>query len=537
MSGPAPDVPRYPLFLDLSGRDVLVVGGGPVAARRAAGLVEAGARVRVIAPQLCEDLAELAFAGDVIWSPREASAQDVTDGPRHAPAGSPPSRRGEPPHGLAAAPPTLVEPPDDAPAGPPSGLPVAARWWLVQTATGDHDVDSAVAAEADRLGIWCVRADRAGESAAHVPALATGPDGVQIAVSGGGDPGRARAIRNAISDLLASGRLPLRRVRGRAPSHSPTSPNAIQVSGRSATSNLDETTEPRRELGSDRRGPAERVGEAAGATGGDAASVGAGSGQGRVVLVGGGPGDPGLITVAGRQWLARADVVITDRLGPTSVLAELDPDVQVIDVGKTAGHHPIPQDRINDLLVEHAQLGRTVVRLKGGDPFVLGRGGEEALHCVANDVPVEVIPGVTSAISVPAAAGIPVTHRGITSSMVVASAHAGAGNALAAARSAPPDATLVLLMGLSGLLDTARELVEAGRPATTPVAVISDGWSPRQRTVTGTLATIAGDVGLAQLPGPVVIVVGEVVRLRTELRQLDRRVETHDLAARATIAR
>ena len=255
------------------------------------------------------------------------------------------------------------------------------------------------------------------------------------------------------------------------------------------------------------------------------------------MLVGGGPGDPGLLTVAGRQWLARADVVITDRLGPTGVLAELDPDVEIVDVGKTAGHHPIPQHEINDLLVEHALLGRTVVRLKGGDPFVLGRGGEEALHCVAHGVPVQVVPGVTSAISVPAAAGIPVTHRGVTTSLVVASAHAGAQNALDAARSAPPDATLVLLMGLSGLATTARELVDAGRPATTPVAVISDGWSPRQRTVTGTLATIATLVEEAALPGPVVIVVGEVVRLRTQLRQLDRRVATYDPAARATIAR
>ena len=261
------------------------------------------------------------------------------------------------------------------------------------------------------------------------------------------------------------------------------------------------------------------------------------SSRGRVVLVGGGPGDPGLLTVAGRQWLARADVVVTDRLGPTSVLAELDPEVEIVDVGKAAGDHPIPQHKINDLLVEHAQLGRIVVRLKGGDPFVLGRGGEEALHCLAHGVPVEVVPGVTSAISVPAAAGIPVTHRGVTSSFVVASAHAGARSVLDAARCAPPDATLVLLMGLSGLESTARELVDAGRPASTPVAVISDGWSPRQRTVTGTLSTIAALVEQAALPGPAVIVVGEVVRLRTELRHAHRRVASESLPAGSSMAR
>ena len=164
----------------------------------------------------------------------------------------------------------------------------------------------------------------------------------------------------------------------------------------------------------------------------------------------------------------QADVVVTDRLGPTSILAELGSDVQIIDVGKTAGHHPIPQESINGILVDHARAGRTVVRLKGGDPFVLGRGGEEALHCRAHGIRVEVVPGVTSAVSVPAAAGIPVTHRGITTSVVVASAHAGAGQVVEAARTAPQDATLVLLMGLSGLAGTRRRTHRLGAGPQTP---------------------------------------------------------------------
>lgn len=473
---------RYPLFLDLADRDVLVVGGGPVAARRAGSVVAAGARVHVIAPQLCEELHDLVLAGEVTWDPREAT------GP---------------------------EPVQPAPDG--------RRWWLIHTATGDPAVDAAIAAQAEAHGVWCVRADRADGSAAHVPAVATAPDGIQVAVSGGGDPGRARAIRNAISDLLAAGRLPLRRTRipsAAGPSATPSTsatpgtsatssiPAApgepIQVSGQFASPDVDRTGEPRPELGSNRWEGLPGRSDAAG----------------RVVLVGGGPGDPGLLTVAGRQWLARADVVVTDRLGPTSVLAELDEGVQVIDVGKTAGHHPIPQAEINDLLVEHAGLGRTVVRLKGGDPFVLGRGGEEALHCIVHGVPVEVVPGVTSAISVPAAAGIPVTHRGITTSVVVASAHAGADQALAAARSASPEATVVLLMGLSALERTADEMIRSGRAADTPAAVISSGWTPEQRTVTGTLATIAAEARAAELPGPAVIVVGEVVRLRDVLGDL-----------------
>ncbi len=415
--GPDPAPARYPVLLDMTARPALVVGGGPVAARRAAGLVEADAEVTVIAPAVCEDLADLVTGGRVRWWAREGSTDD-----------------------LARA---------------------NGRWWLVHTATGDPDVDSAIARRADELGVWCVRADRAESSSAHTPAVAHGPDGIQVAVSGGGDPGRARAIRDAVAAHLAIGTLPLRRTRARRPGE-----------------------------------------------------------RGRVVLVGGGPGDPGLITVAGRQWLARADVVVTDRLGPTTVLTELGADVEVIDVGKTAGHHPISQDSINRILVAHALAGRTVVRLKGGDPFVLGRGGEEALHCLERDISVEVVPGVTSAVSVPAAAGIPVTHRGITTSVVIASAHAGAGQALDAARTAPRDATLVLLMGLSGLADTASELVGSGRAPDTPAAVVSDGWSPRQRTVTGTLASIASDVAAAQLPGPVVIVVGEVVGLRTQLGDL-----------------
>lgn len=405
----------YPLFLDLSGRAVLVVGGGPVAARRTAGLLASGAQVHVVAPQLCEELVELVQAGSVAWSAREGEAHDVV-------------------------------------AGPPEG----GRWWLVQTATGDRITDASIAEQAEALGIWAVRADSAEESAAHTPSVSRGPDGVQVAVSGGSDPRRAVAIRRAIDEHLAAGRLPLRRTR-------------------------------------------------------------AGADRGRVVLVGGGPGDPGLLTVRGRQWLARADVVVTDRLGPTDVLAELDAEVEVIDVGKTAGVHPIPQDEINRILVEQAQRGRTVVRLKGGDPYVLGRGAEEALHCLANGVPVEVVPGVTSAVSVPAAAGIPLTHRGITTSFVVASGHAGAGDAIEAARRAPRDATLVLLMGLSSIDRVASELIAAGRSATTPVAVVSRGWTPEQRTVTGTLADVAQRVAKASLPSPAVTVVGEVVALREVL--------------------
>jgi uroporphyrin-III C-methyltransferase/precorrin-2 dehydrogenase/sirohydrochlorin ferrochelatase len=185
----------------------------------------------------------------------------------------------------------------------------------------------------------------------------------------------------------------------------------------------------------------------------------------------------------------------------------------VVDVGKTAGHHPLPQEEINRLLVEHAQAGRRVVRLKGGDPFVLGRGGEEALACLAAGVLVEVVPGVTSAIAVPGAAGIPVTHRGRSRQVTIASGHEG----LDWASLATLEGTLVLLMGVSGLSVAATELMAHGKPATTPVAVVESGFSPAQRTTVGTLATIVAQAREADVQPPAVIVVGSVVDLHAVL--------------------
>ncbi|MGH8970647.1 MAG: uroporphyrinogen-III C-methyltransferase, partial [Actinomycetes bacterium] len=233
------------------------------------------------------------------------------------------------------------------------------------------------------------------------------------------------------------------------------------------------------------------------------------SSTGWVALVGGGPGDPGLVTTRGRRLLAEADVVVVDRLAPRALLDELDPGVVVVDAGKTAGNHPLPQEQINQLLVEHAQAGRRVVRLKGGDPFVLGRGGEEAVACVAAGVPVEVVPGVTSAVAVPAAAGIPVTHRGRSRQVTVASGHEG----LDWATLARLEGTLVLLMGVSGLASTTRELVAHGKPPDTPVAVVESGFTPQQRTTVGTLGTIAELARERDVRPPAVVVVGTVVDL------------------------
>jgi len=229
--------------------------------------------------------------------------------------------------------------------------------------------------------------------------------------------------------------------------------------------------------------------------------------------VGGGPGDPGLITTRGRQLLAEADVVLVDRLAPRALVDDLDPEVVVVDVGKNAGHHPLPQEEINRLLVEHARAGRRVVRLKGGDPFVLGRGGEEAIACLAAGVPVEVVPGVTSAVAVPAAAGIPVTHRGLARQVTIASGHEG----LDWASLGGLDGTLVLLMAVSALAEATASLVAAGKPADTPAAIVESGCTPQQRTTVGTLDTIAALARERHVQAPAVPVVGDVVGLHDVL--------------------
>ena len=403
--------PSYPLVLDVSGRRVVVVGGGPVAARRARGLVGAGADVLLVAPYACEEVVELERSGVLRLELRELATSDL----------------------------------DGA--------------WLVHTATGERSIDDAVALEADERRIWCVRADDAQASSAWVPAVAR-VDDVLVAVSGGGDPRRAVTLRNAVQTLLEIGELPIRRQRS------------------------------------------------------STAGCGSGAVSGSVALVGGGPGDPGLITTRGRQLLAQADVVVVDRLAPRALLDSLDDDVEVIEAGKAPHAHTLTQEQINAVLVERAFSGQRVVRLKGGDPFVLGRGGEEALACVAAGVPVEVVPGVTSAVAVPAAAGIPVTHRGISRQVTVLSAHEDPPDwsALAAL-----EGTLILMMGVSRLREAARGLVAHGLAPDTPVAVVEKGTMPDQRTTIGPLAGIADRADERGVTSPAVIVVGDVVRLHEAL--------------------
>ncbi len=240
---------------------------------------------------------------------------------------------------------------------------------------------------------------------------------------------------------------------------------------------------------------------------------------GSVALVGAGPGDPGLITVRGLELLRRADVVVYDRLVHPRLLDEA-PRARRIFAGKAAGRHALAQERINALLVTHARRGRRVVRLKGGDPFVFGRGGEEALALARAGVPFEVVPGVTSAVAAPAAAGIPLTHRGLAASFTVVTGHEEAcrrESSVDWARLAGAADTLVVLMGVGALPRITRALVAHGRSPATPVALVRWGTTDLQETLVGRLDDIAARAARARLEPPVVAVIGDVVALRERL--------------------
>jgi uroporphyrin-III C-methyltransferase/precorrin-2 dehydrogenase/sirohydrochlorin ferrochelatase len=377
----------YLLGLRLSGRRVLVVGGGRVAQRRVPALLEAGAEVSIVSPSVTPALDDLIAAGRVTWHARPYEVGDC----------------------------------DGA--------------WLVQACTDDRSVNTAVAAEAEAKRIWCVRADDRDASAAWTPASGR-VDEISVAITAGGDPRRAAGIRDAVVGALRDGTV---------------------------------------------------------------------------------------ITVRGRQLLAQADVVVADRLAPRALLDELAPDVELIDAAKVPYGRSLPQEEINRLLVDRAREGKFVVRLKGGDPFVFGRGGEEMIACARAGIPVTVVPGITSAVAVPAAAGVPVTHRGVSQEFHVVSVHVPPDDPrstvdwTALARST---GTLVLMMAVERLSAIAETLIREGRPPETPVMVVQDGTLPTQRAVAASLSTVADRVSAAGIRPPAIIVVGDVVRVGQEVEMV-----------------
>lgn len=329
-----------------------------------------------------------------------------------------------------------------------------AEAWYALIATTDPDANAAASAEGERHRVWCVRADDADRATAWTPATGHS-EGVTVAVlttdAKVRDPRHTAAVRDAVVEGLRDGTLV-------APHH------------RTRTAG--------------------------------------------VALVGGGPGDPDLITVRGRRLLAEADVVIADRLGPRDLLAELPPHVEVIDAAKIPYGRYMAQEAINNALIEHAKQGKSVVRLKGGDPFVFGRGMEEAQALAEAGIACTIVPGISSSISVPGAAGIPVTHRGVAHEFTVVSGHVAPDDerslvdwpALARLRG-----TLVVLMGVDKIGRIADTLVAHGKPADTPVALVQEGTTAAQRRVDATLATVADTVRSEDVRPPAVIVIGEVV--------------------------
>lgn len=248
--------------------------------------------------------------------------------------------------------------------------------------------------------------------------------------------------------------------------------------------------------------------------------------KGKVYLVGAGPGDPGLITLKGKECITASDVLIYDYLASPALLSYASPDVEIIYVGKKEGTHTLPQAEINKLIVQKAREGHVVTRLKGGDPFVFGRGGEEAEALTAQGIPFEVVPGVTSGVAAAAYAGIPITHRNLTSTMAFVTGHEHPDKETSNVDwscLAKGIGTLVFFMGVKNLPDIVKQLIQHGRPAATPVALVRWGTTPRQITVTGTLENIVERVRAAGLKAPAVIIVGEVVKLRETLKWFEGR--------------
>ncbi|MGW6796500.1 uroporphyrinogen-III C-methyltransferase [Streptomyces chartreusis] len=400
--------PAYPVGLRLTGRRVVVLGGGQVAQRRLPALVAAGADVLLVSPEATPSVEAMVDAGEVTWHRRRYEDGDLADA------------------------------------------------WYALIATSDHEANTAASAEAERHRVWCVRSDDADAATAWTPATGHS-EGVTVAVlttdARGRDPRHTAAIRDAVVEGLRDGTLV-------APHHRTRTPG--------------------------------------------------------VALVGGGPGDPDLITVRGRRLLAEADVVITDHLGPRDLLAELPPSVEVIDAAKLPYGRFMAQEAINNALIEHAKQGKSVVRLKGGDPFVYGRGMEEVNALAEAGVPCTVVPGISSSISVPGAAGIPVTHRGVAHEFTVVSGHIAPDDERSLVdwpSLAKLTGTLVILMGVGTIGKVAETLVAHGKSPDTPVALVQEGTTAAQRRVDATLATAGQAVLDHEVKPPAVIVIGEVVKV------------------------
>jgi len=465
----------FPVSLEVKNRRVLVIGGGGVALRKVQGLVEDRARVTVVAPEVVEPLAEMAERGEIVVERR----------PYRADAGE--------------------------------------GWTLVFAATDDRETNAQVFRDAEGAGVWCNVADDPELCSFHLPArVRRGP--LQIAIGSAGEaPFVVRRLRQLLERrfglewgewLSAAARYRLT-VRGlKAPR---VREEALfdrffgaTVDAETLTARVPTAVEERTWLESpvEHRTP-QRARARAGRIPRDDRS-------GLVSLVGAGPGCPGLLTVRGRQRLLEADVVVFDRLAAAALPPELAPEVELHPVGKVAGNHPVPQEEINDLLVRVARSGKRVVRLKGGDPYVFGRGGEEAEVLASEGVNFEVVPGVTSGVAAMAWAGVPVTHRREAVRLTLLTAHEAIKTDGPQVRwdllAQDPHSTLVGYMGVSALPQVVAKLVEHGMDPATPAAMVEQGTTSAQKRVISTLSGLPSAIEVAGLEPPALFAIGPTVR-------------------------
>ncbi|MHB1537954.1 MAG: siroheme synthase CysG [Solirubrobacteraceae bacterium] len=459
---PAVNPALFPIFVDLRDREVLVVGAGKVAQRKIDALLAAGARVRVGAPHLDEALLTLCTKGRIRYVAGHF-APDWLDGV-----------------------------------------------WLVVAATGDPAVNRAVAAEAARRTVWVNAVDDADASSFHVPARAE-RGRLQIAISsGGGAPMLSRLVRERIEALLDDSLAALcellTRERERIRSAYPDVAARRRFFERLLAGPVPRLLRQRQNQAAEQ------------AFAGELEHPPDMPAPGSVILAGAGPGDPGLLTLKALRALNEADVILHDRLVSGAVLALARRDAERIAVGKEAGFHHVAQEHIHALMLEHALAGKRVLRLKGGDPFVFGRGGEEMEFLRMHGIPCEVIPGITAALACAAYAGIPLTHRDHAQSVSFVTAHCNSALDTLAWRSlASTRQTLAIYMGVAAAEEICKQLIAHGRSPRTPFALVENGSLPEQRVITGTLDELPWRLQSARVRSPALLFVGEVTTLAGKL--------------------
>ncbi|WP_426702854.1 siroheme synthase CysG [Rhodanobacter sp. Col0626] len=451
----------YPLFADLSRRAVLVVGGGPVAERKVAALLGAQAQVTVNAPTLTPQLRQWVASGRV-------------------------AHRGD--------------------AFQESWLD---RVWLVVAATSDTELNRLIATFAELRRIFVNVVDDATLSSFHVPAVIDRAP-LTIAISSGGEaPMLARLLRERLETLLDHSLGGLTALAARLRKRI-----RVRYPDMAARRRFYESLFAGRVAALLRQGQPEAARLAAEQALAEPSVALAGS----VVLVGAGPGDPGLLTLRALRALNEADVILHDRLVSAEVLELARRDAERIEVGKQAGNHHTTQDGIHALLLQHARAGRRVVRLKGGDPFVFGRGGEELEFLRDHHIPYEVVPGITAALACAAYAGVPLTHRDHAQSVRFVTAHCQSSrDSLDWAALAQERQTLAVYMGVAELTGLQAQLIAHGRAPSTPFALIENGSRPEQRVITGTLANLPERAAVHAVRSPALLILGEVASLATSL--------------------